>query len=337
MRDSLVVVVGEAVIDLVPLAGHTYDAKPGGSPTNVAVGLARLGQEIELLGRLGQGAFGDIVREHVHANGVGTRFAVAANEPATLAVVTLDDAGQAAYTFYAEGTSDWSWTAEELAPGFASEPLAVVAGSITLGREPGASAVGSALHRLHESGAASIVLDPNLRPQLIGSRQRERDRWAELVRLADIVKVSDEDLRWLLPDTDPLSIARSWVRAGTTGIDDQDGGGGPGLVVVTHGSQGATAVTASGVETAVPIVPVDVVDTVGAGDAFTAGLVHSAAEHALLGPAARPALHTADHELLAQLLRFASAAAAITCGRAGADPPTTAEVRAVVEATDASV
>src|SRR5699024_1393751 len=169
--DSLAVVVAESVVDLFPLAAHTYDAKPGGSPTNVAVGLARLGQEIELLGRLGQGAFGDIVREHVHANGVGTRFAVAANEPATLAVVTLDDAGQAAYTFYAEGTSDWSWTAEELAPGFASEPLAVVAGSITLGREPGASVVGAALHQLHESGTASIVLDPNLRPQLIGSRQ----------------------------------------------------------------------------------------------------------------------------------------------------------------------
>src|SRR5690625_744746 len=334
MRDSLVVVVGEAVIDLVPLAGHTYDAKPGGSPTNVAVGLARLGQEIELLGRLGQGAFGDIVREHVHANGVGTRFAVAANEPATLAVVTLDDAGQAAYTFYAEGTSDWSWTAEELAPGFASEPLAVVAGSITLGREPGASAVGSALHRLHESGAASIVLDPNLRPQLIGSRQRERDRWAELVRLADIVKVSDEDLRWLLPDTDPLSIARSWVQGGTIGSDDHDG---PGLIVVTRGSQGATAVSRAGVEATVPVVPVDVVDTVGAGDAFTAGWVHAAAEHGLLGPAVRSALDTADHELLTRLLRFASAAAAITCGRAGADPPTTTEVRAVVDATDASV
>lgn len=330
MHGSPVVVVGEAVIDLVPVGGHTYDAKPGGSPTNVAVGLARLGQDVELLGRLGQGAFGDIVRGHVHANRVGTRFAIAATEPATLAVVTLDDAGKAEYTFYAEGTSDWSWTADELAPGFASQPLAVVAGSITLGREPGASAVGSALRRLHQSGTASIVLDPNLRPQLIGSRQRERDRWAELVRLADIVKVSDEDLRWLLPDTDPLRIARSWLQSGPDGHD------GPGLVVVTCGSEGAIAVTRGGVEAAVPVVPIDVVDTVGAGDAFTAGLVHAAADHALLGRAARPALDAADHELLTRLLRYASTAAAITCGRAGADPPTATEVQALVEATDAS-
>lgn len=313
-------VAGEALVDLVGDAGGSYRPIPGGSPANVAVGLARLGVATHLLARLGAGAFGRVVRAHLEANGVLLDLAVQAAEPTTLAVVSFDDAGGAAYEFYAEGTADWGWSDAELPGGSPELPglpgglpgdaLGLVTGSIAAAREPGASALVKLVRRERQRGQVTVVLDPNVRPSVLRPREDVRTRWDELVTLADVVKVSDEDLRWLAPDRDPVDVAATWVTRG------------PALVVMTRGARGAIGWTRGGTRVTVESPSVDVVDTVGAGDAFTAGLVDSLRLAGLLGGAARLALAELDETTLRPLLDRAALAAALTCERAGADPPT---------------
>jgi fructokinase len=312
----VIVVAGEALIDLVADTDGRYRPIPGGSPANVAVGLTRLGGRTELLARLGTGVFGRIVRGHLEDNGVGLTHAVSTDDPTTLAVVALDDEGRAAYDFYVEGTADWGWTDDELPDPLPGGTVAVCTGSLAVAIEPGASAIAALLRREHERGAVTLVLDPNVRPALLGSPEQARSLLERLVGLCDVVKVSDEDLAWLLPGEDVASVAAAWA------------GLGPSLVVVTRGGDGALAATRGGAVAAVPAPPVRVVDTVGAGDAFTAGLVDTLRLRDLLGPGTSQrlaALTTAD---LGEVLTRAALVAALTCGRAGADPPTAAEVEA---------
>lgn len=312
----MIVVAGEALIDLVAGPDGRYRPIPGGSPANVAVGVTRLGARTELLARLGTGVFGSIVRRHLEDNGVGLAYAVTAVEPTTLAVVALDEQGRAAYDFYVEGTADWGWTDAELPDPLPDGTLALATGSLAVVLEPGATALGHLLRREHERGAVTVVLDPNVRPALLGSPESARERLEALVAVADVVKVSDEDLEWLLPDEPVEAVAARWA------------GLGPALVVVTRGPAGAYGVTSAGVATQVPVVPVDLVDTVGAGDAFTAGLVDGLRRGDLLGGPARGHLAALTETELAAVLHRAALVASITCGRAGADPPTAAEVDA---------
>ncbi|HEY9412830.1 MAG TPA: carbohydrate kinase [Jiangellaceae bacterium] len=320
-QSASIVVAGEALVDLVPdpapgpSAGRNlFRAVPGGSPANVAVGLARLGAPTHLLARLGTGAFGAVVRGHLDANGVRLDHAVAAAEPTTLAVVSLDDAGHAAYDFYADGTADWGWCDDELPDRLPEGAVALCTGSIAAAREPGASALLRLVRRERARGVASIVLDPNLRPALLPSHAHVVERWEELVTLADVVKVSDEDLAWLVPGSDPADVAERWARSG------------PALVVLTRGGQGAVAFTDGGGRVAVGARAVDVVDTVGAGDAFTAGLVDSLRLDDVLGGARRDELAGLGADALRRVLDRAARVAAITCSRRGADPPTAAEL-----------
>ena len=313
-RPGELFVAGEALIDLVADPDGRYRAVPGGSPANVAVGLARLGAPTHLLARLGTGAFGRIIREHLASNDVLLDAAVTTSDPTTLAVVTLDDEARATYDFYAEGTADWGWSEAELPARLPAGALALVTGSIAAAREPGSTAVLELVRRVRGRGEASVVLDPNLRPGLLGSREQAQQRWDELVTLADVVKVSDEDLAWLVPGADATRVAADWA------------GRGPALVVVTLGAGGAHAVTATGTTVRVPARSVDVVDTVGAGDAFTAGLVDSLRLAGLLGREYRDRLAGADPESLRPVLDRAALAAALTCSRVGADPPTADEL-----------
>jgi fructokinase len=281
---------------------------PGGSPANVAVGLARLGVDTALLGRLSGDVFGKMLRGHLRRSGVALDLVVDAAEPSTLAVVSVDEAGVASYDFWVEGTADFLWTQEELARPFPETVRALHTGSMALEIAPGAERL---LARLEElAGTLVVSYDPNVRLARRGSRQDGLAAVERVVALADVVKVSSEDLAWLLPDVPHEQVLERWRDLG------------PGLVVVTDGPHGSLALGAGEV-LRTPARPVAVVDTVGAGDAFSAGLLAGLDDAGLLD---RDALRAADETALRSALVLAGEVAGITCGRPGADPPTRAEV-----------
>ncbi|MFC5995164.1 carbohydrate kinase [Pseudonocardia hispaniensis] len=317
MRPGVVAVAGEALVDIVPApVGGYYELAPGGSPANVAVGLARLGVPTRMLARLAADPLGERLRAHLAANGVDLAHAVAAREPTSLALVSVDAEGVASYDFRVDGTADWQWSAAELegvlAPGSTGPVVAVHSGSLALTTPPGAAVLRALLVRA--AAEATISYDPNCRPLLMGDPARVRAAAAELLATADVVKISAEDLTWLLPGRAPADVLDDWL------------GRGPALVAVTLGPDGVLAGTASGLRTRRPGRRVAVVDTVGAGDSFSAALLAGLHRRGLLGAAHRAALRAIDAASLNDVLDDAVAAAAITCSRRGADPPTAGEL-----------
>ena len=302
------VVVGEALVDLVGQRGsRTMVAHPGGSPANVALGLARLGDQVTLMTRLGQDAFGEMVAAHLKASGVRVDGGGDAGAKTSLAVASLA-AGVASYDFRIE------WDIGDLAP-LPVEARCIHTGSLATALAPGAGQVTDLLERERERGRVTISYDPNVRPALLGSPEDARPGIEHLVSLSDVVKVSDEDLRWLYPDRRDEDVARDWRALGAP------------LVVVTRGGEGVFAVTAD-LELNRPATPIDLVDTVGAGDSFTAGLLDGLGRADLIGGARRDALARIDESSLVSVLDEASLIASITCSRPGADPPTWSEVEA---------
>jgi fructokinase len=295
-------VVGEAVVDLVERDDGAFTAHPGGSPVNVAVALARLGHKTTLHARLSRGGFGRRLREHIQANGVDLRHAVDAREPATLAAVTLDAAGAASYEFYVAGTADWRWTGAELAA-VGDGAQVVHTGSLACLMPPGRTELLARLERLRQAGDTLISYDPNIRPGLLDDAVR--DQVERYVRTAHIVKASQEDLTWLYPELEYEAAAARWRASG------------PALVVVTRGGDGAYALTTTGAIHR-PAETVEVVDTIGAGDAFTAGLLAALADLDLTRPESVRGLSRTD---VSSVLQHAGLVAALTCTRAGADPP----------------
>jgi fructokinase len=300
--NPVLTVIGEALIDFIgEQDGVHYAARPGGSPLNVAVGLARLGNPTAMMARLSGGALGDRLRTHATGNGVDLAWAPVATEAASLAVVSLDDAGHAAYDFYVDGTADRQWRDDELQQ--PPDTTVVHTGSLATWIEPGASRIAAMLER---SENLLVSFDPNARPRLMGAGARERIE--RFVALAHVVKASDEDLNWLYPDSTPEEVAQDWLARG------------PGVVVVTLGGAGCVAFTAGGEVIRRPAVDVTMVDTVGAGDSFMAALL----DGLVRGGWATPAL-LADADLVSVIER-ASRAAGLTCQRPGADPPTLTEL-----------
>jgi fructokinase len=310
----VITVVGEALIDLVGADDGVYRALPGGAPANVAVGLARLGSPVTLLTRLGVDAFGARLRAHLEGNGVSARDVVEVAAPTTLAVATLDADGRATYDFYVEGTTSFGWRADELPAALAPDVDALICGSLALAVAPGAAAVEALVQRERARGAVTIVLDPNVRPALAAGAAAERERVERQARHAQVVKTSDEDVRFLYGDKAIEDVAARWLGLGVS------------VVVVTLGRAGAYARTRSREVRVAPRLQVDVVDTVGAGDAFCAGLVDALRTRGLLG--ADP-VRLADPPL-EDLLTTATLVATLTCQRAGADPPTADEVAAAI-------
>lgn len=309
-----VCVIGEALVDLVYRAGEaggaeSYLAHPGGSPFNVAIGLARLGQPVRLVARLAQDGFGRQLRTHALANGVDLSLAVDAAEQSTLAVVSLDADRNARYDFYRTGTADWQWTAAELAR-IPADAGWVHAGSLASWIDPGAQAIEARLAEL--SGSAVISYDPNIRPALLGEHATALARIERLVGLARVVKASAEDLAWLYPGRPLAEALRHWLALG------------PAVVVATDGGRGAWAIGADGEPFRLPGRPVPVVDTVGAGDAFMAGLIDALARTGLVAGTSRP-----PGEQLRPAIERAALVAALTVAKAGANPPSAAEVAAV--------
>ncbi len=299
-----VLVVGEALVDVVPdRNGHPQDL-PGGSPANVAITLGRLGRDVRLVTLLGDDARGAMVRAWLEASGVAVLARPTASGRTSSAAVTLDDSGAATYDF------DLDWHLDDV-PDDGCDVLHV--GSIATVLEPGADAVLAAV-RAHRGGAL-ISLDPNARPAITPDRTDPVRRVEELVSLADVVKVSDEDLHWLHPDDDPVQTATRWA------------GAGPGLVVVTRGGDGAVAVRPDGTTLEVPGVPVVVADTVGAGDTFSGVLID-----ALLGLGVRSAeaLRALSDRDVLDAVTTAAIGAAVNVSRPGANPPSRAELDAAL-------
>ncbi len=301
-----IVVIGEALIDLVETGDDEPRlARPGGSPYNVALGLARLDRPVAFAGRLSGDPLGAVLRTHALRSGVDLSLAADAAEPTTVALVELDADGTARYRFGVDGTADFGWTDAELGRIPDTTP-AVHFGSLASWLGPGDAAIARRVQALHAAGAV-VTYDPNVRPHLQPDRAAARKQIERTIPLAHLVKSSEEDLDWLRPDEPIEAVAQSWLALG------------PAAVVVTRGAAGAIAFTAAGAITRPPVA-VDVVDTVGAGDAFMSGLLDALDRLGRLRP---DGIATAP---FAELLDAAALVAAVTCARAGAHPPRRADL-----------
>lgn len=304
----MITVIGEALIDLTPMGadGPELVPVPGGSPFNVAIGAARLGAPTAFVGVLSDDAFGQLLAARLDAEGVDISAAPRSGAPTTLAVVSLDRHGRATYDFYLEGTSAVDLTAADIALPGGTEIVHVSCGAVTLAHEPAGLALRAALGR---ADGALRSFDPNVRPAFIDDHDRYVALVEDTVAGCDLVKVSDEDLGWCYPDEPVEAVARRWMQSG------------PALVMVTGGPVGAVAYGTERAEVPAPLV--DVVDTVGAGDSFSAALLGWLHRR---GATDRTALASLDRTALTEALRFAVRAAAVTCTRRGADPPRSAEL-----------
>lgn len=303
--------IGEALVDVVLSDTATPRAHVGGSPLNVAVGVSRLERPVLFAGRYGRDEYGAMIADHLQGNGVRSLLDPDAS-PTSQATARLDPTGAASYEF------DLDWTlpaADTLVRDFraaAGGPLKHVhAGSIATMLAPGDAEVMGLLEAL--SAETTVSYDPNVRPSIVPDREFARARAEESVRLSDVVHASDEDVAWLYPDRPLLESLKAWQAMG------------PAFVVMTRGAEDIVAVTAHGVRER-PIFPVDVADTVGAGDSFTAALLAALDDRSLLGAANRERLRTMDPADVESVLIYASRASAITASRPGADPPTRAEL-----------
>ena len=310
--DAYFGVIGEALVDVVLSDTATPRAHPGGSPLNVAVGLSRLERPVVFAGRIGRDEYGDMIAAHLQDNDVRSLLEPDAS-PSSVATARLDPTGAASYEF----ELDWTLpSAEDLAHRLQEACgdgllVHVHAGSIATMLAPGDASVMGALAAAQPH--ATISYDPNVRPSIVPDREFARARAEEVVRLSDVVHASDEDIAWLYPDRPLMDSLQAWREAG------------PALVVMTRGAEDIVAVTAEHVVER-PIFPVDVADTVGAGDSFTAALLAALDDRTLLGAENRERLHAMDLHDIQSVLIYASRASAITASRPGADPPTRDEL-----------
>ncbi|MCB5166804.1 carbohydrate kinase [Streptomyces bambusae] len=286
----MIVVGGEALIDLVPAAGGLLAPRPGGGPYNTALALGRLGSPVAFCSRVSTDGFGETLLAGLRAAGVDLSPVQRGPEPTTLAVASVGPDGSAGYGFYAEGTADRLF---RLPPALPDGARALALGTCSLVLEPGASAYEALLRR--EAGRGLLtLLDPNIRPGLIPDPEAYRARFRSWLPYVSVLKLSEEDAAWLGGGVD------DWLAAG------------PSAVVLTRGAAGLSVTTRAGGRWSVPAVRVAVADTIGAGDTVSAALLHRLS---LPGPPDWPAV-----------LSFAARAAAVTCTRPGADPPSAADL-----------
>ncbi|MCP2169207.1 carbohydrate kinase family protein [Goodfellowiella coeruleoviolacea] len=326
----MIVVAGEALVDMVPertpnaaTAAAPGGGNPalaplhprlGGGPFNVAIALGRLAVPVGFLSRVSTDPFGAALVERLEQSSVDTGLVQRGAEPTTLAVVGLTEDGSARYSFYVQGTADRLVTD----PGPLPERVSAVSfGTLSLVLEPGASEYERIMRREHERGTLT-ALDPNIRTSLIPDADAYRRRFASWLPHVGLLKVSVEDASWLAeadlsdPDT-ARAVLTKWQQAG------------PSAVVLTRGGDGLSVLTGAGELVEVPAVPVTVVDTIGAGDTVQGALLAWLHRHGVLAGGA-PAVAALDAGEWRSALAFAGAAAAITCSRAGAEPPYAGEL-----------
>ena len=306
-RAAKLLCAGEVLIDMLP--GRTdagaacFTPVPGGATYNAAIAAARLGLATTVFTGLSSDLFGAQLVRGLTGNGVDTALAQTSDRPTTLAFVGLED-GQARYEFHDENSAGRMIGVADV-PRLPAGIAAALFGGISLAVEPAAEAYAALLTRAHGAGAL-VMLDPNIRPDFIADPARHRARLDAMLARADIVKLSDEDLEWWRGTDDPAALL----------------GQGPALVLLTRGAKGALAYR-RGAVVEVAATPVDPVDTIGAGDTFNAGFLAGLDDAGALN---RAALRGADGDTLCAALTLATRAAAITVSRAGADPPTRADL-----------
>lgn len=293
-------VIGEALIDIVGGDEHV-----GGSPLNVAVGLGRLGRAVDFLTYIADDPYGQRIADYVEAAGVHLISESRTAGRTATARSTIAEDGSAVYVF------DLDWRLSGTPP--VAPPLFVHTGSIAAVQDPGCLAVAALIDAYRVS--ATVTFDPNVRPSLIADRELAVARIEHLIERSDIVKVSEEDLQWIDPARPPDQIAQTWL------------GLGPAIVAVTMAERGAVAFCAAGVAR-VPARAVRVVDTVGAGDSFMAGLLDALWGSGLLGGDRRTELRGIGVDALTAALEAASLSSALTVARSGADLPDRAALEA---------
>ncbi len=302
---------GDALIDFMPTLSKTGEPalRPvvGGSCLNIAVAMARLGAPTGFVGALSTDFFGDMIAAHAEASGVDLRFCDRLAAPNTLAFIQLNPDNSARYAFYDDASAARAWRFQPNRFPWA-EIAALHVGSTTLINDP-SSAETLALARAAKAAGVLVSLDPNCRPALVKDRDDFRARIAAFAKEAQLIRLSDEDFEFLYGSADMDAVAQGFLQTGA------------GLVVVTRGRHGATAWSRTAGALHVPAPDITLADTIGAGDTFLAALLATLRERGWLG-----ALDALIPEVLADCLRFAAAAAAVTCSRAGANPPWRHEV-----------
>jgi fructokinase len=301
----MIVCCGEALIDMLPRVTKEglpcYLPMNGGSIFNTAIALGRQGVPTGFYSGLSTDFFGDSLKAGLEASNVSLKYVKIWDRPSTLAFVKLDQ-GQARYSFFDDNSAGRMLTKKDL-PKLAKNVEALHFGSISLIPEPGGATLEALMKR--ESKKRVISFDPNIRPTVIKDRKSYLKRVARLAAMCDILKISDEDVKWVTGKSDFAGAAKKWLKAGAR------------LVVITKGSAGVEAFTKT-LAVAQSSVVVNVVDTVGAGDTFTAGFLASLRK---AGALTKKGIATLDEATLKSCLGFAAKAAAITCSRPGADPP----------------
>ncbi|WP_299879582.1 carbohydrate kinase [uncultured Cocleimonas sp.] len=309
------VICGEALIDIFvednqrpPAESFPMQACVGGSPFNVAIGLARLGQSAALFTGISNDMFGKRLSTVLEEENVSQELIVKKSLPTTVAFVEKDKNGVPTYSFYGEGTADRSITSDDINFDI-DDPIAIHLGSYSIVSQPTADSLLSLVKKY--SGKCLISLDPNIRAIVEPDMKVWQNRVDELVSLADIVKVSDEDLELMYPDTAPEEIIQKWLATGLK------------LIVLTRGGEGSSLWSAQA-HTNLETPKIKVIDTVGAGDTYQAALLDSVG--GLFAQYGNDWSEQLDENKLKEIGNFSAAAAAITCSRQGADLPTKTEV-----------
>ena len=284
-------VAGEALMDLIPVAGGERRPMVGGGPANTAKAVARLGHSISFIGGISSDEYGRAIDAELSDSGVDLSLVLRADLPTALAIATIDQNGLAKYDFELAGTTSFAFNDSWLPDGNVD---VIHLGSVATLLEPGSSQ----LLKWASSKSTPIIFDPNVRPSIEGDKDLSRAAVERWIDVATIVKLSEDDLNWLY-DRDEESVIKLWLSRGVE------------IVVVTRAEKGLRAYR-NGAVVEVPAVVIDLVDSVGAGDTIGAVLVEGVLTHGITG---------LKDEILRSVLVRAAKAAAITCSRAGANPP----------------
>jgi fructokinase len=310
----MIVFTGEALIDFIPVrdAGgkRAYQPAPGGSPYNSSIAAARLDVPARFFGGISHDFFGDTLARNLRSNGVDTELVKRSDNPTTLAFVDKSPNGEARYAFFPNSAADRFILPADL-PRLGDDVAALAFGSISLLGEPSGTSIVQMVELSARENGPVISFDPNIRESLIGDEEAYRRRLDRCIAASTIIKVSDEDLMYIIPDASMETAARKLLDRGVA------------LVVVTAGADGSRAFSSAGIAEA-GAEKTKVVDTIGAGDSFHAALLAWLFHSSLLS---RNSVAKLTVDQLTEMLRFAGAVAAKTCGSAGANPPRLAEVQ----------
>ena len=307
-----VLVIGEALVDVVHGINGEIKNIPGGSPANTAVALARLGTKTYMKARTSSDQFGTEIRNYLTNQNVNLDYSFVVDSPSSVIDAVIQKDGSAKYEANLNGAADYGWTFAELNQEIDPDIQIIQLGSLTSYVEPGATNVEKWFAQLRQSDKYLLTFDPNIRHPLDGQNEKDvRNRAKRLASLSHVVKASDEDLNWIFSNDNPKDSAIKIIESGAS------------LVFVTLGKKGAFVINKKHEIIEVPAKEIEVIDTIGAGDTFAAALITQLLENSWINENELEKLKTTD---LTTILTNCASAATITCSRQGANPPHRHEV-----------